>query len=143
MELRPITEGYSVASQIEPDDIAALAEAGVTTLICNRPDAEVPPSLQAAAIQAAAEAAGIAFVYNPVIGTGMTHQSIEEQADAIDGSEGGVVAYCASGMRSSLMWAFAMAGRQSSDEILATVARAGFRMDHLKGQIDEFGEFRA
>lgn len=142
MDLRAITEGYSVASQPEPGDMAALAGQGVTTIICNRPDSENPPGLQAADMQAAAEAAGMVFVYNPVVGLGMSAESIERQAEAIDRSEGAVVAYCASGMRSALMWAFANAGRQDSAALLKTVADAGFRMDHLKGQLDGVGATR-
>jgi uncharacterized protein (TIGR01244 family) len=65
---KQIVDGYAVTPQLEPADMAALAENGVTTVICNRPDAENPPGLQAAAMQQAAEAAGLAFVFNPVTG---------------------------------------------------------------------------
>ncbi|MBF9030144.1 TIGR01244 family phosphatase [Rhodobacterales bacterium HKCCE3408] len=142
MNLRPIAEGYSVSSQLAPDQMADLAASGVKTVICNRPDTENPQELQAAAIQAAAEAEGMAFVYNPVIGTGMSPDAIDEQADAIDGSDGPVVAYCASGMRSALMWALSMAGRMPTSDILKAVAAAGYPMDHLSGQIDGIGQSR-
>ena len=143
MDLREIVENYAVSPQITPSDMPALAAAGVTTVICNRPDGEVPPDLQAAAIQAAAEAVGIAFVYNPVVGIGMSPNSIDEQADAIATSEGPVVAYCASGMRSALMWALARAGQEPAEDILRTVADAGYRMDHLIGQIEGIGKLRS
>ena len=61
MDLREIAGNYAVSPQITPSDFPALATAGVATVICNRPDGEVPPDLQAAVMQAAAEAAGIAF----------------------------------------------------------------------------------
>jgi len=51
MDLRPITDTYTVAPQLEPADMAAIAASGVTTVICNRPDAEIPAQLQAAAMQ--------------------------------------------------------------------------------------------
>ena len=142
MELSEIVEGYSVSPQITPSDFAALAEQGVHTVICNRPDAEVPPDLQAARMQEAAEAAGIAFVYNPVVGIGMSPASIDEQSDAIAAADGTVVAYCASGMRSALMWALARAGTEPAEDILHTVAQAGYRMDHLIGQIEGIGKLR-
>lgn len=142
MELRKITETFSVSPQITPSDVAELAASGVTTIICNRPDVEVPPDLQAAALQAAAEAAGLAFVYNPVVGMGMSVNSIEEQADAIEGSEGQVVAYCASGMRSALMWAFSQAGQTDTATLLAQLSEAGYPLDHLAGQIDGIGAAR-
>lgn len=143
MDLREIAENYAVSPQITPSDFATLAASGVRTVICNRPDAEVPPDLQAASMQAAAEAAGIDFVYNPVVGIGMSPASIDEQADAIATTEGPLVAYCASGMRSALMWAFAQAGTAPAEQILQTVAAAGYRMDHLIGQIEGIGKLRS
>lgn len=136
MKLIEIAEGYSVATQPDPDDMAGLAERGVKTLVCNRPDAENPPSHQAASIQDAAEAQGLAFVFNPVIGSAMTMENVQEQADAIDAADGPIVAYCASGTRSVVMWALAMAGRMPTAEILAATRRAGFALDHLAPQIE-------
>ncbi len=135
MDLRPLDETTSVAPMLEPSDMAAMAREGITTVICNRPDAEVPPSHRAAAMQSAAEAAGLAFVFNPIAGAALTLQAVEEQADAIDGAEGSVVAYCASGTRSAILWALAMAGRMPVDEILAATAGAGYQLDGLRAQI--------
>lgn len=143
MDLREIAKDYAVSPQITPADFTLLAASGVHTVICNRPDAEVPPDLQAARMQEAAEQAGIAFVYNPVVGIGMSPSSIDEQADAMAAADGPVVAYCASGMRSALMWALARAGTQPAEDILRTVAEAGYRMDHLIGQIEGIGKLRS
>lgn len=133
---REVTPEYAVAAQIEPSDMATLAAAGVTTVICNRPDAENPAPLQAAAMQAAAEAAGIAFVYNPVVGSAMTIQNVEEQDEAIAASDGPILAYCAAGTRSAVMWALAQAGTLPTDDILAATAAAGHPLAGLRGQID-------
>jgi len=138
MDLRPLTDSFAVAPQLDPADMAALAAQGIATVICNRPDAENPAPLQAAAMQAAAEAAGIDFVFNPVTGGAMTLQNVEEQAEAIDGSDGPVVAYCGSGTRSAIAWALAMAGAVDTDAILNAAADAGYPLDHMRGQIDAF-----
>jgi uncharacterized protein (TIGR01244 family) len=135
MDLRPLDETTAVAPQLDPADMAVLAAEGVTTIICNRPDVEVPPSLQAAAMEEAAEAAGLAFTFNPITMPGLTLDAVEEQADAIDGAGGRVVAYCASGTRSAILWALAMAGRMPADDILAATARAGYQLDGLRPQI--------
>jgi uncharacterized protein (TIGR01244 family) len=132
MDLRQITEGYSVTPQIEPSDVAKLAAMGVKTLICNRPDAENPPALQAAAIQAEAEAHGIDFVFNPFQGNTMTQDHIDEQADAIADADGPVVAYCASGNRSTVVWAFGVAGEVPVDEIIRTATAHGYPFDQLR-----------
>ncbi len=136
MDLRQITEGYSVTPQIEPEDVKTLADMGVKTLICNRPDAENPPPLQAAAIQAEAEAHGIAFVFNPFQGNTMTQDHVEEQADAIAGSDGPVVAYCASGNRSTVAWAFGAAGRVPVDQIIKTATSYGYPFDQLRPALE-------
>lgn len=136
MDLRALSENHSVAGQLDPADMAQMAALGVTTVICNRPDMEVPPSHQAAAVQAAAEAAGLDFVYNPINGSAMTLDNVEEQAEAIDSAEGAVVAYCASGMRSAVMWAFAQAGQLPTDDIIAACEAAGYQMAGMRGQID-------
>ena len=132
MDLRPITEAYAVTPQIEPADMATLAAQGVTTVICNRPDDEVPPPLQAAAMQAAAEAAGLAFVYNPVAPGVLTEAIVEEQAEALAASEGAVVAYCASGNRSTIVWSLGAAGSMPVDEIIARGTKAGYQVEWLR-----------
>lgn len=136
MDLRQITDTYTVAPQLEPGDMAALAAQGVTTVICNRPDAENPGPLQAAAMQAAAEAAGMSFVFNPVVGGQLTMDNVEEQRDAIDGSDGPVVAYCASGNRSTIVWALGMAGDLPTDEIIARGEKWGYQLEWLRPQIE-------
>lgn len=135
MDLRPLDETTSVAPMLEPGDMALLAATGVTTIICNRPDAEVPPTHRAAAMQQAAETAGMAFVYNPVTMPALTVEAVEEQADALDEAGGGVVAYCASGTRSAILWALAMAGRMPVDDILARTQAAGYPLPGLRAQL--------
>ena len=136
MDLRQITDGYSVTPQIAPEDVAALAAMGVRTLICNRPDAENPPHLQAAAFEALADAQGMAFVYNPFSGGMMTQDNVDEQADAIAGSEGPVVAYCASGNRSTVVWAFGAAGTVPVDRIIETATAHGYQFEHLRAALE-------
>ena len=136
MDLRQITETYSVAPQLAPTDMAALAEAGFTTVICNRPDGENPAPLQAAAMQAAAEDAGLHFVFNPVIGGQMTMGNVEEQRDAIDAADGPVIAYCASGNRSTLVWALGQAGDLPTDEIIARGEAWGYQLEWLRPQLE-------
>ena len=72
MDKRQITPTYFVAPQIDAADVAELAEAGFTRLICNRPDVEVPPSHQYQAIEAAAASAGLEIVYHPLTHSTMT-----------------------------------------------------------------------
>lgn len=136
MDLRPIINGYTVAPQLQPEDMQALADQGVSTVICNRPDAEIPAPLQAAAMQAAAEAAGLNFVFNPVVGGALTEANVEEQADAIAASEGPVVAYCASGNRSTVVWAFGVAGVVPVAQIMEAAAKYGYPFEGLRPHLE-------
>ena len=136
MDMRPLTPTFAVSPQIAVEDIPAIAEAGYRTIICNRPDAEVPPSHQAAAIAAAAQVAGIAFVANPVTHQGLNMDMVTLQKSAIDASDGPVLAYCASGTRSSIVWSLAQAKDMSADDIIAATTAAGYDLGGMRGQIE-------
>lgn len=99
MEYRQISEDYSVAGQIQPEDVAAIKEAGFKSVICNRPDNEQPGQPSADSVKAAAEAAGLTFRFIPVISGQITMENVEDQAEALDELEGPVFAYCRSGAR--------------------------------------------
>lgn len=135
MDLRALTPAYAVSPQIMPEDLPAIKAAGYTTVIDNRPDGEIPPDLHAPVMQAAAEALGLTFVVNPVIGGAMTMDNVTAQAAAIEASTGPVLAYCASGNRSSVVWALANAGKVPADDLINAAARFGYNLDHLRPQI--------
>lgn len=136
MDIRHITPDYAVSPQISAEDIPAIAEAGFTTIICNRPDAEVPPSHQAAAIEAAAKAAGISFTVNPVTHQTLNMDMVTAQMAAAENSSGPVLAYCASGTRSSIVWSLGQAGQMPTDAIIEATAKAGYDLAGMRGQLD-------
>ena len=136
MDIRYITPEYAVSPQIAADDMDAIAAAGFTTIICNRPDAEVPPSHQAAAIEAAAKAAGLAFAVNPVTHQSLNMDMVAAQMAAMQGSTGPVLAYCASGTRSSIVWSLGQAGKMPTDDIINATAKAGYDLAGMRGQLD-------
>ena len=136
MDIRQLSPTYAVSPQIDASDIAAIAEAGFKTVICNRPDAEVPPSHHSSVIEAAAREAGLAFVSNPVTHQGLNMELIDAQKAALDASGGPVLAYCASGTRSSIVWAFGQATEMPADEIIAATAAAGYDLEGMRSQLD-------
>ena len=99
MEYRQISDDYSVSGQIQPEDIAAIKDAGFKSVICNRPDDEQPGQPSANSIKAVAEGAGLAFRYIPVISGQITGENVAEQAAALDAMAKPVFAYCRSGAR--------------------------------------------
>lgn len=140
MDIRKLTDAYSVSPQITPDDIAAIKAAGFTTVVCNRPDREIPEPLHAEAMRAAVEAAGLAFVLNPVLPGQLTMDNVETHRRALDTAEGPVLAYCASGNRSSIVWALANAGRVPSDELIGAAARHGYQLAPFRGMIEQLAQ---
>jgi uncharacterized protein (TIGR01244 family) len=109
-------------------------------VIDNRPDGEIPPHLHAGVMRAAAEALGLTFVANPVIGGQITMENVTAQGAAIAASPGPVLAYCASGNRSSIVWALANAGKRPVDELVGLPARFGYQLDHLRLQIEALAQ---
>lgn len=136
MDIRTITPDYAVSPQIEPGDLAAIKAAGYVTVIDNRPDGEIPPHLHTAEMRKAAEALGLTFIANPVIGGALTMENVTAQGAAIAGAAGPVLAYCASGNRSSIVWALSQAGKRPVDELIGLPARYGYQLDHLRPQIE-------
>jgi uncharacterized protein (TIGR01244 family) len=135
MDIRQITPGYAVSPQIALEDLPAIKAAGYTTVIDNRPDGEIPADLHTAAMRQAAEALGLTFVANPVIGGGMTMENVTAQGAAIAAATGPVLAYCASGNRSSVVWALSQAGKMPADDLIGLPARFGYQLEHLRPQI--------
>jgi uncharacterized protein (TIGR01244 family) len=98
MDIRPIADGFSVTGQISARDVKTIAEAGYKTIISNRPDSEdgaVPHD----DIERAAAAAGLKFVYIPVVSGAITPENVREMSAALDEAETPVLAYCRSGGR--------------------------------------------
>lgn len=134
MDIRRITPVYAVSPQIAPEDMPDIAAAGFRTVICNRPDSEIPVELSSDVMRIAAEAAGLRFVDNQVTHQTMTPERIQAQAEAM--AEGPALAYCASGTRSSVLWSLAQAGKMPAEEILQATAKAGYDLSGLRPRLE-------
>lgn len=136
MDIRQLTPRYFVSPQIGPEDMDDLRAAGITRILCNRPDAEVPPSHSADAIRAAAEASGLSFAVQP-----LTHQSMVPDVIAQNRALGAdtddvTLAYCASGTRSCIAWALGQAGRMEADDIVAAARAGGYDISNIRPALD-------
>ena len=131
MDIRTLSPDFAVTPQIHVSDIDAIKAEGFTHIICNRPSAESAPGDKPADIEEVAKAAGLTFLNNPVVMGQLSMDNVEAQT--VDGK---ALAYCASGTRSAIVWALAVAGTQPTADILNTLADAGFPMPQLGPQID-------
>lgn len=141
MDIRPLSDDYAVSPQITAEDAPAIAAAGFDTVVCNRPDTEIPPELQAEALRPAIEAAGLRLVVNPVVGGALSEENVRAQKAAMEGG-GRVLAYCASGNRSSIVWALALAGTRPTDELVAAGAKYGYQVPQFRELIERLARER-
>jgi uncharacterized protein (TIGR01244 family) len=137
MNLRTIDESISVAPQILPEDVSAIAAAGFTGIVNNRPDGEDDGQPEGAAIRAAAAAAGLSYAEIPVTHAGFSGPQVEAMAAAIADAGGPVLAYCRSGTRSCNLWALAAASKGGDpDELTAKAADAGYDISGIRPLLD-------
>lgn len=136
MDIRQITPRYSVSPQIFPEDLAAIKAAGFTKVICNRPDNENPPELQADRMAAAAAEVGLEFFVLPLTHQTMTPENVARQAAEVEASTGPVLAYCASGTRCSVIWTLDAAPKIGVNEALTAAARAGYDLSGLRPRLE-------
>lgn len=135
MQLRQLDENMLVSGQLQPADIKELGARGVTLIVNNRPDCEQPEQPDNAELAAAAEAAGIDYRHIPVSG-GFSALQVQAMAEALDAAAGNMLAFCASGTRSTFLWALARAGRGEDGEVLiGKAAAAGYDLTPIRAYL--------
>jgi uncharacterized protein (TIGR01244 family) len=134
MDIRTLNDDIAVGPQITLDMIEVLREQGYQTIINNRPDEEIamtggPTSGE---VQAAAEAAGLAYHYLPIPGSGFGPEHVKAMSGLMENA-GKTFAYCRSGTRSCNVWALTQAGLRAPDDIIADGAKGGYDLRSLAG----------
>jgi len=132
---KKLTDTLAVSPQPELQDFEAIAKDGFVRVINNRPDGEAADQPDHLAAEQAARAAGLEYHYLPVTGPGITEDDIAAFARLISDAQGPVLAHCASGGRSALLWALAATEVPTADAI----ARAGAVGIDLSSQAGRIG----
>ena len=131
---RQLDDKTHVSGQIRPDEVAGLAEFGITMLVNNRPDGEETDQPLGTEIEEAARAAGIDYRSIPII-RGIGPADAEAMQQAIKGTDGKMLAFCRSGTRSALAWALAKSdegmAREEIEQRLASVGVDPTPIAHL------------
>lgn len=105
LPLQALTPDVCVAPQLTPEAMAEAAAAGFKSIVNNRPDFEHGPDQPtSAAIQAAAEAAGLEYRHLPVAGGYQSPQEIAAFADLLAELPRPLLAFCRSGARSTRLF---------------------------------------
>ena len=140
MQPKYLDDDLAVLPQIDPTDVAKLAEMGFKTIISNRPDNEEPGQPSTASVEQAAESAGLSFRSQPVVSGAITFNDVAEFQDNLAQVEKPVLAYCRSGTRCTMLWALSSAGHIPTEAIMASAEAAGYNLDGLRRQIEALAE---
>lgn len=111
LPLRAIAPDVCVAPQLVPDTMAEVARAGFRAVVNNRPDFEEGPHQPtSAAIEAAAQAAGLEYRHLPVDGGYQSPSEIAAMAALLEDLPRPLLMFCRSGARSARLFQAASAG---------------------------------
>lgn len=108
MSVQALSPDFSVAGQITPQDVPAIAQAGFKSIMCNRPDGEGGPGQPTfREVELAALNEGLQVRYLPVVSGQITPVQGVAMARLLAELPGPVLAYCRSGARSTSLWQLA------------------------------------
>lgn len=111
LPLRQIAADVCVAPQLTPEAMAEVARLGFRSVVNNRPDFEEGPNQPTnAAVEAAARAAGLEYVFLPVHSAYQTPEEIARFAQLLDELPRPLLAFCRSGARSTKLYVAASHG---------------------------------
>jgi uncharacterized protein (TIGR01244 family) len=134
---RQITDTVFASPQITLAEVAEASAQGIKLIINNRPEGESDDQTPGDEIEAAAKAAGMAYIAIPVTHAGFSEGQVKAMAEALENADGPVLAYCRSGTRSTLLWALAEAGKGTNPAVIAAqAARAGYDITPVRAMVD-------
>jgi uncharacterized protein (TIGR01244 family) len=134
---RKLNDTIFASPQIGLAEVAEAKALGIAMIVNNRPDDESDDQTPGKDIEAAAQAAGMAYVAIPVTHAGFSESQVEGMRKALAEAGGPVLAYCRSGTRSTLLWALAEASAGTSpDSIAAQAAQAGYDIAPVRPLVD-------
>ncbi len=140
MEFKKLTDGLSVASQVTPEDVQKIKDAGFRAIICNRPDGEGNDQPTFEEIEAKAQDLGLEIRYLPITSGMVQDAQAEDFGRAMTELPGPVLAYCRTGTRSTTLWSLSHAKDMPAAEILATAKAAGYDMGGVVRRIVNGGK---
>ncbi|MFG6413478.1 TIGR01244 family sulfur transferase [Roseateles sp. DC23W] len=105
LPLQALTPDICVAPQLQPEAMAEAAAMGFKSVVNNRPDFEHGPDQPtSAAIEAAAQAAGLQYRHLPVAGGYQSPEEIEAFAQLLEDLPRPLLVFCRSGARSTRLF---------------------------------------
>ena len=101
-------QNVDFAGQIAPEHVSQIIEKGFKTIINNRPDFEGGPEQPTSAqIEEVARAAGLNYVYQPVVAGQITELDVRTFADHFNELPKPILMFCRTGNRSNNLYQLA------------------------------------
>ncbi len=127
MDIKKVSDQFSVSGQLVPEAVAELHAAGVKTLICNRPDREAPDQPLHADVDKRALELGMQVHYLPVVHDTISAADVDAFAALMASAATPAHAWCRSGLRSITLWSLAQvkAGGDPNAQVIKAT-RLGF-----------------
>jgi len=133
--MKKLSDKIYVAGQISPEEMHNFSEAGIGIIINNRPDGESDMQTPGDVIMASAQSQDINYFAIPVAG-GISPEQVQAFRMVLENAGEPVLAYCASGTRSTILWALSQASTMETEEILKTAADAGYDLSRYVPMIE-------
>lgn len=131
-DFKKLSDDVSVSMQLFPEQIDFIKQSGFTTIINNRPDMEKPGQPFAGDIEKLAKDAGLDYVHLPMQPGQITQELLTSMAEILNNSKGPVLAHCASGMRSTILWCFVNVREMGVDGVMDAATRAGMDVEKIR-----------
>lgn len=134
MTPRELDANISVTPQISLEDITVAAQLGFKTIFANRPDGEEYGQVPMAALEEAAHAAGLKWVYQPVVSGQLTQNNVDDFANNYRAAEKPILAFCRTGTRCTILWGLSNVEQYDVDTIVSKAEEAGYDLGGLRGR---------
>ena len=135
--MKRIYKNFYAAHQIQAKDIAQLKQEKFECVLCNRPDNEEQNQPSVEVIKSECLANGIEFLHLPITPGDFNLEAIMETEKVLKTAKK-TLAYCRTGTRSTMLWAFAKTKDLEVDEVLKITDHSGYNFQHLKELLETY-----
>lgn len=136
-DIHPVTDGFAVSPQIQPEDMQTLAQQGFVAIVCNRPDGEEEGQPPLDVLRKAAFDAGLAFHHIPVSGGEFPDAAVAAFGAVRKGTDGPLLGYCRTGTRAITLETLANPDGLSGAQRISNAKNAGYDLSALADQLGE------
>ena len=133
MDIKQINAEMSVSEQISINDLDQLAQHGIKSIICNRPNHEIESEHTTIELEKHADELGIELHYLPVDHATINADDVRAFEAAYMSTPKPVHGYCRSGLRAMTLWSLMqIKSGVNVDTAIATAQQAGYDFSKFK-----------